>query len=54
MNKEKVKLIVGNMELLIQSLKEEIQDLPEISYENIVPYLEDDVDEYYVEGEEDV
>jgi hypothetical protein len=54
MNKERLKLIVSNLELLVQSLKEEIQDLPEISYENIAPYIEDDVDEYYVEGEEDV
>lgn len=53
MNKEKIKLIVHNMDLLVQSLKEEIQDFPDISYEDIVPYIEDDVDEYYVE-EEDV
>jgi hypothetical protein len=53
MNKEKVKLIVRNMELLVQSLKEEIEDVPEICYENIAPYIEDDVDEYYIEGEED-
>jgi hypothetical protein len=53
MNKEKVKLIVRNMELLVQSLKEEIEDVPVVSYENIAPYIEDDVDEYYIEGEED-
>lgn len=52
MNKEKVKLIVRNIELLVQSLKEEIEDVPEINYENNAPYIEDDVDEYYVEGEE--
>jgi hypothetical protein len=54
MNKEKVKLIVRNMELLVQSLKEEIEDVPVVSYENIAPYIEDDVDEYYVEDDEDV
>lgn len=53
MNNEKVKLIVRNMELLIQSLKEEIEDVPVVSYENIAQYVEDDVDEYYIEGEED-
>jgi len=54
MDKEKIKLIVRNMDLLVQSLKQEIEDFPEISYESIVPYIEDDVDEYYVEDEEDV
>lgn len=53
MNKERLKLIVRNMDLLVQSLKEELDDAPEISYENITPYL-DDVDEYYTEDDEDV
>jgi hypothetical protein len=39
MNKEKVKLIVKNMELLIQSLNLELED-PELEKENIVS-LED-------------
>ena len=51
MNKEKVKLIVRNMDLLVQSLKEELNDFPEISHQNISPYL-DDVDEYYTGDEE--
>ena len=42
------------MELLVQSLKKEIEDVSVVSYEDIVPYIEDDVDEYYIEGEEDV
>jgi hypothetical protein len=53
MNAERLKLIVKNMDLLVQSLKEELNDFPEVSYQNIVPYL-DDVDEYYTEDEEDV
>lgn len=51
MNQEKLKLIVRNLELLVRSLKEEIQDIPE--EQHVFPYIDDDVDEYYVE-EEDV
>jgi hypothetical protein len=53
MNKERLKLIVRNMDLLVQSLKEELDDIPEVSYENITSYL-DDADEYYTEDDEDV
>ena len=53
MNKERLKLIVNNLDLLVQSLKEELIDTPFPSYENITSYL-DDVDEYYTEDEEDV
>ena len=53
MNAERLKLIVRNLDLLVQSLKEELDDVPEVSYQNIVPYL-DDVDEYYTGDEEDV
>ena len=53
MNAERLKLIVRNMDLLVQSLKEELNDFPEVSYQNIVSYL-DDVDEYYTGDEEDV
>jgi hypothetical protein len=53
MDKEKVKLIIHNVELLIQSLKKEI-DEPSYKYEEIVSYIdENDVDEYYSE-EDDV
>ena len=53
MNAERLKLIVRNMDLLVQSLKEELNDFPEVSYQNIVSHL-DDVDEYYTGDEEDV
>lgn len=52
MNQERLKLIVNNLELLVRSLKEEIQEPSNYVYENIVPYIEDDVDEYYVENED--
>ena len=53
MNKEKVKLIIHNMELLIRSLKEEV--LEDKNFEtSFYPYMEEnDVDEYYSE-EDDV
>jgi hypothetical protein len=54
MNKERLKLIVRNMDLLVQSLKEELDDAPEVSYESTSSYVEDDVDEYYTEDGEDV
>jgi hypothetical protein len=54
MNKERLKLIVRNMDLLVQSLKEELDDIPEVSYDGTSSYVEDDVDEYYAEDEEDV
>jgi hypothetical protein len=51
MNQEKVKLIVHNMELLVRSLKEELQESPNINYNNeTFSYIEDDVDEYYEEN----
>lgn len=52
MNEEKVKLIIRNMELLVQSLKNEIEEPAKYTYEEIVPYLdENDVDEYYSEDD---
>ena len=43
------------MELLIQSLKEEISDPVSYNYEEISQYItEDDVDEYYSEEDDDV
>ncbi len=54
MNQERLKLIVHNLELLVNSLKEEIQDPSDYKYEEIAPYIEEDVDEYYLEGQEDV
>jgi hypothetical protein len=53
MNPEKVKLIIHNLEVLLESLKQEIQEPLKCEYEEIVPYIEEeDVDEYYVEEEE--
>jgi hypothetical protein len=54
MNNERLKLIVRNLDLLVQSLKKELEDVPEVSYDSTSSYVEDDVDEYYVEDEEDV
>lgn len=54
MNQERLKLIVNNLELLVQSLKEEIQEPPNHTYEEIASYIEDDDLEYYSEDEEDV
>jgi len=53
MNRDKVKLIIRNMESLLQALKNEFEDTPEYVYEKIIPFVEDDVDEYYSE-EDDV
>ena len=54
MDREKVKLIVRNMELLLGSLKKELEEPSNHNYEEIISYIEDDVDEYYVEDQEDV
>lgn len=53
MDQEKIKLIVHNLELLVQCLKEEIKDTPQMNYEEVAPYIEDDdVDEYYDDKED--
>jgi len=49
MNREKVKLIVHNMELLLRSLKEELQEPLKMNYEEIAPYLADKDIEFYEE-----
>jgi hypothetical protein len=53
MNQEKLKLIVKNLELLVQSLKEELDlnDRPEYNYEQISPYVQD-YDEVFYDDEE--
>lgn len=54
MNQEKIKMIVRNMELLVNALKEEIKEPTFPKYEEVVSYYnENDVDEYYNE-EDDV
>ena len=53
MNSERIKLIVNNMDLLVQSLKKELEDQPENLYNEVVSYVDyNDVDEFYVEDEE--
>lgn len=47
MNKEKVRLIVHNMELLVRSLKQELQEPSNINYEEVAPYLMDNDIEFY-------
>lgn len=53
MDRDKVKSIIHKMEILLHTLKKEFQDSPDYVYEEIIPYIEDDVDEYYSE-EDDV
>lgn len=52
MNKERLKLIVKNLELLTQSLKKELEmdETTELDYEEIKPYIED-YDEVFYEDE---
>jgi hypothetical protein len=56
MNKQKLKLIVRNLELLVDSLKEEIDsdEKSNLNYKEITHYLEncDDDIEYYDENED--
>jgi hypothetical protein len=53
MSKENLKLIVKNLELLVQSLKEELEleDKPEYNYEELINHLED-YDEVFYEDED--
>lgn len=56
MNKERLKLIVHNLELLVNALKDELTEDEKVSlnYEEIASFLENDDDiEYYSEDEED-
>jgi hypothetical protein len=49
MDTERLKLIIRNMELLLDSLKAEIySDMPQYKYDDIVP-LEEDYDEVFEE-----
>lgn len=57
MDKEKLKLIIRNLESLVECLKSEVySDLdpykPETQYEEIAPYI-DDYDEVFYDDEED-
>lgn len=54
MNKERLKLIVKNMELLVQSLKDELELEQPIEYaqETQVSYIEDYDEVYYDDDNE--
>ena len=51
MNREKIKLIVHNMELLVLSLKQELQEESQVNHEEITPYLMDQDIEFYEEDD---
>lgn len=53
MEKEKLKLIVKNLELLIDSLKKELdlEEEPKFNYEEVAPYI-DDYDEIFYDDED--
>jgi len=51
MDKEKVKQIVYNLELLIRSLKEELNKENNYRYEEIAPFIDDYEPEYYEEDD---
>lgn len=55
MNKEKLKLIVQNLESLVNSLKEELHsgyNESELTYEQIAPYIQDYDEIFYEDGDE--
>ena len=54
MDKEKLKLIIHNLELLVDSLKTEVysDDAYKPKYEEIAPYITD-YDEVFYEGDDD-
>jgi hypothetical protein len=57
MDKEKLKLIIRNLESLVECLKSEVYSdvdsyKPEPQYEDIAPYI-DDYDEVFYDEEED-
>ena len=54
MNKERLKLIVKNLELLVQSLKEELEfeEKPDYNYEEITNYIQDYDEVFYEDDDE--
>jgi len=55
MDKEKLKLIVHNLELLVDSLKSEIHsdvDAYKVNYEEVASYISD-YDEVFYDGDDD-
>ncbi len=54
MDQERLRMIVHNLELLVNSLKEEIKEPADYQTNEMTPYInEEDIDEYYSE-EDDV
>lgn len=49
MDKEKVKLIVRNMELLVNSLKDELKEPLDKTYQEICSYIDEYEPDYYEE-----
>jgi len=49
MNQDKLKLIVKNLELLVDSLKSEINSNDDLEYQQVIPYFNptDDYDEVF-------
>lgn len=55
MKKEKLKLLISNLELLLDELKSEVysdEDSYKVTYEEVAPYLTD-YDEVFYDGEDD-
>ena len=52
MDRQKVNLIIHNIELLVRSLKEELGNENEYKYEEIAPYIIDEYEPDYYEEEE--
>ena len=56
MDKERLKLIVKNLESLVNCLKEELQsdeDKQELNYEEIAPYIQDYDEVFYDDDDDD-
>ncbi len=56
MDKERLKLIVKNLESLVNCLKEELQsdeDNQELNYEEIAPYIQDYDEVFYDDDDDD-
>ena len=49
MDRQKVNLIIQNIELLIRSLKEELNKENEYKYEEIAPFINEYEPDYYEE-----
>jgi hypothetical protein len=52
MDRQKVNLIIQNIELLVRSLKEELSNEKKYKYEEIAPYIIDEYEPEYYEEED--